>query len=336
MISVLTKEWAKSHKVTISLFDGSRLDYDYGGQIVDIGLPGSDKLAKKVQNFGARVLRLTALIRREQPDRIVSFTEGANIPVIVAAALAGRLDRLAVSVRNNPSHFSFPQRILVPWLYPFSEHVVAVSMGVKQALETMGIPGRKMSIIRNPVDVMDHRAAKPAQIPTLHGPYILGIGRLEWQKGFDRLLQGFCRLAHSDVDLVILGEGSERENLLRQAHELGLEKRTHLLGRVVDVRPWYRHAQCFVLSSRYEGWPNVLMEALANGCPAISFDCKYGPSEIIEHGRTGLLVTEGDIEALTGAIARVLGNDFFRKELSEKGLDKANEFNVKDIARRWL
>jgi len=336
VVSMLTKEWAKSHKVTISLFDGSRLDYDYGGQIVDLGLPGSDRILRKGRNFGARLVRLTGLIRRQQPDRIVSFMEAANIPVIVAAALAGRLDRLAVSVRNNPSHFFFPHRILIPWLYRFSEDVVAVSLGVKQGLETMGLPARKISVIRNPVNVTDCRLAGPGPTPKVLGPYILGVGRLEWQKGFDRLLQGFCRLGHPGVDLVILGDGSERERLLQQANELALEKRTHFAGRVVDVNPWYRHAKCFVLSSRYEGWPNVLMEALANGCPVVSFDCKYGPSEIIEHGRTGLLVPEGDTEALAGAIAQVLNDGSLRQELSVNGLKRARAFGVKEIARRWL
>ena len=333
---MLTKEWARSHQVTISIFDGARLDYDYGGSVFDLGLPGSDGVVNKIYNLCARSFRLQRLIRLERPDRIVSFLEAANVAACIAAALAGRLDRLAVSVRNNPDHFPLFNRILIPWLYRLPKGVVAVSFGVKQALESRGLPANKISVIGNPAEATDLHGAEAKSARPLPGRYILGIGRLERQKGFDRLLRAFHMVDDPGIHLAILGEGSERPNLLQRAREYGVDNRLRLPGRVVDVQPWYQHAECLVLSSRYEGWPNVIVEALAHGCPVVSFDCKYGPAEIISHGETGLLVPEGDIGALAASTSRILCDETLRRALSTKGLNRSKAFRVRDIAPRWL
>lgn len=156
------------------------------------------------------------------------------------------------------------------------------------------------------------------------------------QKRFDLLLRAFHLLGRPNLHLAILGEGPERESLLLLAHELELKNRLHLPGWVDDLEAWYRHAACFVLSSRHEGWPNVLMEALANGCPTVSFDCDFGPSEILEGGKWGLLIPEGDVKALAAGIARVLDDDALRRRLAAEGPKRAREFSVEKIAPRWL
>lgn len=336
VMSVLTQEWVKHHQVMTVFFDASNPRYDYGGQIVDLRVPASSNPLRKVYNVGLRAMRLSSLLRRECPGRIISFMEGANFVTIIAAALVGCLDRLNVSVRMNTSWLPFVFRVLLPWLYRLPAGIIAVSQGVKRGLESMRIPTTRILVIPNPNAGMDRQVVKPASLSPLMNRFILGVGRLGWEKGFDLLLAAFRGLGRPEIHLVILGEGEDRAMLINLAKELGIENRVHFPGYITDVETWYRHAECFVLSSRYEGWPNVLMEASANGCPVVSFDCEYGPSEIIQDGENGLLVPEGDVEGLAKAIARVLDDEALRRNLVVKGLERVKMFDVTEIAARWL
>ena len=371
VVSLLSREWAKSHEVTIALFDASETAYDYGGRIVDLrdpidmqenpssfirktynkthnvnmrsiplldlirrNLPG---VIKHIYNTGMRSVWLLSLLRREHPDRIISFLEGANIPAIIASALTGRLPRLTVSMHGDPARLSSRLRFLGFLLYRLPARVVAVSEGVKRGLASIcRLPTERILFIPNPVVVKNAQDAARETTPPLPERYVLGVGRLASEKGFERLVRAFHRLDRPTLHLAIVGEGPERMNLLRLACELGLESRLHLPGHVADVETWYRHAACFVLSSHHEGWPMVLGEALANGCPVVSFDCDHGPSEILEDGKYGLLAPEGDLAALTGEIARVLDDDALRRALAAKGPERARMFNPEKIASRWL
>ena len=334
VVSRLTREWARTRHVTLALFDPSDRVYDSGGRVVDVGAPASGNFLGKTRAAALRTIRLMNLMRKERPDRIFSFMESANFPTIAAAALTGRLDRLYVSVQDDPASFRFVFRILIPLLYRGPAGVVAASEGVKRGLESAGVPAAKLSVIPNPVASEGGHAVGLEPPPSIR--FILGVGRLDPQKGFDRLLAAAHGLDRPDLHLVILGKGGEHRALVELAHELGMEERVHFPGWVPRVEAWYRRAECFVLSSHHEGWPNVLMEAIANGCPAVSFDCRYGPREIVEDGKSGLLVTEGDIEGLTKAIARVLDDGVLRRSLAANGVERMRRFGVEGIAARWL
>ena len=329
----LTREWARCHRVLIALFNAAPPAYEYGGEIVDLRLPTRTTL-DKAYRLGMGAIKLAQLFHREQPDRIVSFMESANFPAIVASALTGLLGRLCVSVRINPSVIPTPYRVLLPWLYRAPARVVAPSEGVKDGLEEMGVPPNKLMFIPNPVITED--AGVRGSCPPVPYRYILGAGRLVPAKGFDRLLKAFSYVTRSHLHLVILGEGEERTGLITLARSLGIESRVHFPGAVSDIETWYRNADCFVLSSRYEGWPNVLMEAMANGCPVLSFDCKYGPAEIVEDDKSGLLVAQDDIGALSAAIERVVSDDSLRSGLAIEGAKRGTLFAVEKIAPLWL
>ena len=335
--SLLSQEWAKSHEVTIAVFDDSEIAYDYGGRIVNIAVPASNALLKKICNLGRRGAKLRSLILRERPDRIVSFMESANFSTILASILAGSLNRLTISSHDTPEVFPWSHKLCMFLLHWLPARWIAVSEGMRRGMaSTSRLPLEKISFVPNPVVVKDSQdAARETMLP-LPGRYILGVGRLAPQKGFDRLLRTFHLLGRPNLHLAILGEGPERESLLRMGRELGLENRLHLPGFVADLEAWYRHADCFVLSSSHEGWPLVVMEALANGCPTVSFDCDFGPSEILGDGKWGLLIPEGDVEALAGGIARVLDDDALRRRLATEGPKRAREFSAEKIAPRWL
>ena len=336
VVSTLTREWVKSHQVLIVLFDASRPAYEHGGEVADLGAPSLRSPVRKLHNALLRSIRIARILWRERPDRIVSFMESANYPTIVAAAVTGLLDRLCVSVRCNPATIPGLHRLLIPIVYRLAERVVAPSYGVRCALLQLGLPARKLSVIPNPVVRRnDVKTSARADSPLR---YILGVGRLEREKGFERLLKAFSqiRVDQPDIDLVILGDGTKRAALLAISQELGITSHTHLPGVVSDVDAWYRRAVCFVLTSHYEGSPNVVVEAMANGCPVVSFDCPYGPAEILESGRSGLLVSQDDIDGLSDAIQKVVSDRALRERLSKVGRQRADAFSVDKIAPRWL
>ena len=334
VVCTLTREWVREHQVLIALFDASHVEFDHGGKIEDLEAPPRGRALKKLHIAVLRSIRLARLLRRERPDLIVSFMESANFPTLAASAVTRLSRRLCVSVRNDPAKIPRIKRLLIPFAYRRAARIVAPSNGVKNALQEMGLPARRLSVIPNPI--ARRTDLTPSRCADFPSRYILAVGRLERQKGFDRLLKAFSDVKQSGVDLVILGDGTQRAALLAMSRELGIGPRLHLPGAVSDVEVWYRYADCFVLASHYEGWPNVVVEAMAAGCPVVSFDCSYGPAEILEDGASGVLVLQDDINGLTDAIRRVLANRTLRGHLSQVGLERARAFSVEKIAPRWL
>jgi glycosyltransferase involved in cell wall biosynthesis len=199
------------------------------------------------------------------------------------------------------------------FLYPSADAVVAPSRGVAGSLLQLSpIPTQKVRVIYNPVvsPELYEKADAPVEHPWFQPhqpPVVLAAGRLVALKGYDTLLRAFARVRQeTPARLVILGEGPERPNLERLASELGVAADVDMPGFDPNPFRYMKRAGVFVLSSRYEGLPNVLIQALACGCPVVSTDCPSGPSEILDGGRYGVLVPVDDVEAMAGAIVRAL------------------------------
>lgn len=336
----LRHEWAKLHDVTIALSYASHSTFRLEGRTVELKIPASDSSRlRKIYGAMTRSVRLMKLFRDERPNLIISFGENANFPAIIAAALTGYLDRLRVSVHGwiEDSAFAFVYRALFPWMYRFPSRVITVSKGLERMLISRGVPAGKILVCPNaiPICKTDVRVTERESVSPLPNRYLLGVGRLSREKRFERLLKAFSDLDREYLHLTILGEGEEQLLLTDLARKLGIGERVHFPGFVADVDTWYRHAECFVLSSDTEGWPMVLMEAMENGCPVVSFDCE-GPPEILEDGKSGLLIKEGDVAGLTRAIARVLDSETLRRNLAIEGMKRVKMFSFEEIAARWL
>jgi glycosyltransferase involved in cell wall biosynthesis len=191
---------------------------------------------------------------------------------------------------------------------------------------------RRSWVIPNPVDLPSGARKPDGKEMTL-----AAVGRLVPQKGFDMLIDAFAAIAdrHPEWTLVIWGEGPDRESLEAQRDKLGLGQRISLPG--VSERPgsWLESADAFVLSSRFEGWGIVLLEALAWGLPCVSFDCEWGPAEMIENGVDGLLVPRENTQALGENLSKVMSDPELRRKLSTNAKLSTQRFSHDRVMAAW-
>jgi glycosyltransferase involved in cell wall biosynthesis len=229
--------------------------------------------------------------------------------------------------------------LLVRRLYPLADAIVSVSQQAAEDLATTArIPRDRIKCIYNPVVDAGFHKREIAELRDTWfcpgaPPVILGVGRLATEKDFATLMKAFAllrnrRLAH----LMILGDGAERPRLAALAKQLRCEGDVRLEGYVENPLPYMRKASVFVLSSQWEGFGNVVVEALACGTPVVSTDCPGGPGEILAGGAFGRLVPVGDPDALASAISLTLDEEPRRVALRRRG----REFSVEKAAEKYL
>ncbi len=283
----------------------------------------------------ATVRNLRAAIRDARPDAVISFLNYTNIMTL--AACRGLACPVIISERLDPRvidigpAWSFLRRVT----YPGAKLLVAQT---GTAAELYGpLTGGRVRVIPNPVHAPAQRAADPVSPVGADRRTILCVGRLQKQKGFDIALRAMALLgpACADWRLVILGEGPERPNLERLHADLGLGDRARLAGQVADPWPWLRQAGIFLMSSRSEGFPNALTEAMAAGLPVISTDCPSGPADIITPGVDGLLVPTEDPAALAEALARLIDSGDLRTRLAAAAPGVLERYSLESVLAAW-
>ncbi len=290
----------------------------------------------------ASTLKRLQIIRKTvvdtQPDVVVSFIDLTNIRVV--AALIGSGIPVVVSERVDPTRHNIGKiwSLLRRCIYPFAAHVVMQTRSTVVWANTF-LEASNVSVIPNFVNAVNITTEQPRPHAMPVGrPVIIAAGRLVRQKGFDLLIEAFAEsaLVTNGWQLVILGEGEERSQLEQQVMRLRLCDHVYLPGTVSTPELWFCHADIFVLSSRYEGFPNVLMESMACGLPSIAFDCRSGPSEIIEDGVSGLLVPLGDTELLTQSMIRLASDREMMKRLSLEAINVMERFSIEQVLQQWL
>lgn len=236
---------------------------------------------------------------------------------------------------------------MAAWAYRRADAVVALSEGVRQELvEDYGLASSTTFTLPNPVDIgAIEQAAEAARTDPSSagrrakqdGPLLVAIGRLTRQKGFDSLIDAFAALRTEGVRLVILGEGPDRGALEERGRQLGAGDRLIMPGFVETPAAWLAHADAFVLSSRWEGFGHVIVEAMACGVPVIATDCPHGPADILQHGRNGLLVPlgEGLEERLRERIDDLLASPGCRHAFQQAGYSTALTYQSEAIAGRY-
>ena len=340
----LANYWAaKGWQITLVTLAPQSLDfYELHSAVTRIALNQSGDSGNPLLGVWrnlSRVWALRRLLRQIRPDLALSMMSTAN--VLLALAAWGLPVCAIGSERIHP-----PQCPLGRGWDGLRRHLygrlAAVTALTRESAEWLQAHtrARRTPIIPNtapwPLPEQSPRL-DPTAVGVPGQQRLLAVGRLDPQKGFDLLIAAFATLAgrYPHWELVILGEGSLRSALQAQIDAADLRQQVFLPGRAGNIGQWYASADLYVMSSRFEGFPNTLAEAQAYGLPAVSFDCDTGPRDIIRHDVDGLLVPAGDVAGLTAALDRMMGDAALRRQFSARAIEVRERFSMERIAGLW-
>ena len=299
------------------------------GTAVTYGLRPGESVRARAPQVTAR---LWHVLRRA--DILVGGLE--MTPTFLAVVLGKLTGKPPVGfVRNSLPELlkGLPSRytVLTKRLYPGLARVIAISSGIQTSVEEL-VPALKGRVrtVYIPLELDKVRARALERLPETapKQPYIVAVGRLEPQKGFDLLLRAYADLRKRGVTepLVIVGEGKDGKMLRELAQSLGVAENIVFTGFQANPYPWLAGAEVFVSSSRFEGFCRVIAEALAVGTPVVATDCPSGPAEVLEDGEAGVLVPNEDVSALADGIYRLLSDSALQDKLRAYGPVRAEAF----------
>lgn len=314
------------------------------GSLLSLVPPSAGVIDLASRRVRAAVWPLAAYLGRARPDALLAAMWPLTVLGIVATRMALGRSRVIVSDHNTLSNayanrgvlHRLALRLSMRMAYPFADCRVAVSQGVAADLSLLsGVDQAKFKVIYNPAASRDgvvRIACRPDEIDP-GSKLILAVGTLKFQKNYDLLIEAFARIPKElNVQLCILGEGEMRPELEALVRERSLHGRVILPGFRSNTDAYYQAASLFVLSSRYEGFGNVIVEAMEQGVPVVSTDCPAGPREILSDGKFGRLVPVGDPDALMAAMVEALHDVPDRESLRAR----ARDFSVERIAHEYL
>lgn len=343
VLANLANHWAShGHRVTVATLASRSGDfYALSPSVarIDLDLMGESRSALEAVRANVRRVRvLRRVVADVGPDIAIGFTSVVNVLLALASL---RTHHVTIGSEHvHPPRFPLGKAWngLRAVTYRQLDALVVLTEDMRRWIMSH-TSARRVRVIPNPVWPLSPSGGgrPPDAVLPPHVKLLLAAGRLVRQKGFDLLIDAFSALAerHTDWTLVILGDGEERQGLEAQVERLGLAGRVLLPGVAGNIEDWYRRADIYVMSSRFEGFGNTLAEALAVGAPAVSFDCETGPGTIIRDGLDGLLVPPEDIPGLTAALDRLMRDDVLRARLAERAIEARDRFSVERIAREW-
>jgi len=336
VVSVLLKNLSRKDRELFLIVLEDKFNYDIPKDIKVI------KLNSKY--FGWR--KLKSVVEENKINTVISFLGRSNYTNVLARS-AGH--KVYISERINPSQIhkkglsGFINRTLIKNLYPKANLIFSNSLGGRNSLnQDFGISLDKIKVIYNPIDIEKignlclNDLSEYQSI--FNQPVIINVGSLNKYKNQAFLIKAFKRVLTQDkikAKLLILGKGKLKGSLERLVRKLDLEKEVIFLGWQKNPFRFLSKSKVFVLSSITEGFPNVLIEAMACGIPAISTDCPSGPDEVIDNNENGILVPLKDGKALSYAISKILKDPTFAQKISENGKKRVQEFSVNNIIEQY-
>ena len=333
----LANHWAEAGwEVTAITLDAGNHDvFRLDPRIRRIGLDlmrHSRGLWQQGCNTLARVWRLRQAIRGAGGSRVVSFTDKMNVLTLLACR--GGPYSVVIAERSDPRHQSlgtvweWVRRRTYPWCaaWVVQTEARARSAGAGVANSPVAVIPNSVAAPAGPVLPLDQRQTR-----------IVGMGRLNREKGFDLLIRAFAHISpwYPDWTLQIFGDGPQRAELEHLADSLGVRDRVQLAGWTDQPETALLGAGAFVLASRYEGFPNALLEAMACGLPCVATACDSGPTEIIRDGVDGVLVPPEDVDALAEALRLLVSDDARRTRLGRRATEVTSRFSREAFFARW-
>jgi GalNAc-alpha-(1->4)-GalNAc-alpha-(1->3)-diNAcBac-PP-undecaprenol alpha-1,4-N-acetyl-D-galactosaminyltransferase len=320
LVSVVTLDWERDPYFSMD----SRVHVQH----LDL-IKTSDNLVAAIRNNIERVVRLRKAISATRPDVVISFGDRSNVRALLAT-IRQRWPIIVADRTSAQPMSGWAWRWLRLLTYRRADGYVLQTQAM--ARTTPRFLRSRATVIPNPVVVpeVSHR-------PVGDRHDVVALGRLVPQKGFDLLIEAFASVTATDprVHLTIVGGGEEEEALRAQIERLGLGERISMPGQTEAPGDALAGATMFVLSSRVEGFPNALLEAMALGLPVVAFDCAYGPGEIVRDGVDGILVPDGDVPGLASAIRRLLASPDLRSSMGEKAREVRDRFAAAGVAAQW-
>ncbi len=275
-----------------------------------------------------RILQMRWVMRQQCPQVVVAFMDMNN--VLTALAARGLGIPVCIAERSHPQSTPLPflKKAIRDTIYSFAR---AIIVQTERTYESFS------KTIKTPVRVIQNPILIPELALNYDAKNIIAVGRLSVEKGFDALVQAFSITGenHSDWTLTIWGEGPDRIKLEQLIQEKSLEKRVTLPGASKDIFHEMAKGSIFVLSSRFEGMPNALAEAMALGMAVIATDCPTGPRELITPFEDGLLVPVDNIKALAEGMALLMQDPKMRKNFGEKASLKMGKYSIQHISSLW-
>ncbi len=305
-------------------------------KIFDLGVKG-----EKIRMYLLKaVSRLTKIEKKY--DIVFSLMWESNIVNLMASLYSKK--RRIISERINLSDYinsifsntnKYFAKTLTKFLYKRTDMLITPSEGVKsQLIGNFKIKDNLIRVIPNPLDLEEIRKLYQEEID-IKDPYFLYVGRLHEQKNIPLLLKAFRELQRENIKLLLIGEGQERDYLTNLARKLQIMEKVIFKGFQNNPYKYMNKAICLVLPSNFEAFPNVLIEAMATGCPVVSTDCSFGPSEIIENEKNGILVPVNDLKALKNALNRMIYDSKLRTEIIKNGIESAEKYDVKKVVKYY-
>ncbi len=308
-----------------------------------------ETIAAVRRSNGTRILTsplsMIPLVFRHEPAIVFLVMDALAVLGIPALLSLGKRRPKIVPIVQAPPSISqqatrFGRVVVLPGirhLFHHADRVIALSHGVRSDLVALDPRIEAVSTVIHNACVDERIEAPPdVELPRTNAPVVLAAGRLHPQKDYPTMLNAFAKVHRATgAELWILGEGAERSAVEAQIARLELGSAVRLLGFQRDPAAFMRRANVFCLSSYYEGFGNVIVEAMASGAPVVSTACPHGPSEIITDGQTGLLVPVRDSEALSQALIRILRDDPLRARIAAAGKARSMDFHAKTIASAY-
>lgn len=365
-----TKLNERGHEVSFLTIYDEKPMYDFEGELIVLNEERDEFPLEFSWNALRTAKKINEVCEREGIETVISFLLQGNLSAVVSKVLFGNEARIVLSVRNNPLMKEKKEQEQMKWLYPKADKVVALSKGVEHILQK-DFSLQNTTTIYNLQDIDKFRRLGEKNVEKEHDSFFeedfvfITVGSLTRQKGHWYLLRSFKRVVERDKNtaLIILGEGELREKLEKLSNKLNLDGRVFMPGNVENVFPYLKRSDCFVLSSIYEGFGNVITEALSQDLPVISTDCVAGPREILSpelgmnedieypyFGEYGILVEDlGDEmifdplnrEALTETeeklvkAMRQLRRDHNSIKKYSNGFERVKDFSIKRIIKEW-
>ncbi len=344
----LAQHWsAQGHALTIVTLHGGPIVYDLPPEVKLHSLEarrllrGPGRLA--LVPVGA--FELARFLKQLQPDATISFLTRANLLHILTRWFGNR-SPVYISERSfSEAEYVGPRRVvgmMVQRLYPLATRIIAISDGVKNSLGRMGVPLANITTIYNPQNLDEIRAEArlSSDKPRVGGSFrMVMAGRLAEPKDYATLLEALAVLVGKrklDVRLVVLGEGTNKAMLHDKARALGIADCVEWMGWVDNIHAVMATCDVFTFASTYEGFGNVLVEAMACGLPVVSTDCPGGPREILEGGKHGFLVPIRDHVAIADAVESLATDPAVYADYKKRALERAESFDVASVAERYL